>query len=163
MKDMQVSKCNVQTMLWNLLSTSSTKVLLNGEPGDTIRHRRGLRQGDPLSSMLFIIVMDVLSRLVAKVEDLRLLEPLARRPLGHRISIYADDVVMFTLPQAEDLTLIKALLKIFGDASGLCTNMAKSSIVPIRCDDDDVQTVWEHLDCAVADFPCKYLGLLLSI
>lgn len=31
------------------LSTASTRVMLNGEPGPPIWHRRGLRQGDPLS------------------------------------------------------------------------------------------------------------------
>jgi hypothetical protein len=41
-----------------LLSTASTQVLLNGIPGDTIHHRRGLRQSDPLSPMLFILVID---------------------------------------------------------------------------------------------------------
>jgi hypothetical protein len=30
-----------------LLSTTSTRVMLNGEPGPPIWHRRGLRQGDP--------------------------------------------------------------------------------------------------------------------
>jgi len=40
-----------------ILSTSSTQVLVNGEPGDTIFHHRGLTQGDPLSPMLFILVI----------------------------------------------------------------------------------------------------------
>jgi hypothetical protein len=32
-----------------LLASSTTQVMLNGSPGEQIAHRRGLRQGDPLS------------------------------------------------------------------------------------------------------------------
>lgn len=69
--------------------------------------------------MLFILAMDVLSSLFAKVEELRLLEPLAHRHIGHRLSIYADDVVLFSTPRQEDLSLVKAVLQKFGNASGL--------------------------------------------
>jgi hypothetical protein len=49
-----------------LLLSSTTQVLLNGTLGERITHRRGLRQGDPLSLMLFILVMDVLGHLFSK-------------------------------------------------------------------------------------------------
>jgi hypothetical protein len=80
-------------VLSGLLSSSTTQVLLNGIPGFTIFHRRGLRQGDPLSPSLFILVMDVLSLIFAKASAVGLLQPLSTRALQHRVSLYADDVV----------------------------------------------------------------------
>jgi hypothetical protein len=84
-----------------LLSTASTRVILNGIPGDIISHRKGLRQGDPLSPMLFILTMDVLDFLISKAENEGLLKPLASGTLQHRVS-YADNVVLFLHP--EDIT-----------------------------------------------------------
>jgi hypothetical protein len=47
-----------------LLSSAHTRILLNGVPGERIYHARGLRQGDPLSPMLFLLVMEVLNGLI---------------------------------------------------------------------------------------------------
>jgi len=46
-----------------LLSTASTKVLVNGVIGRRIAHARGLCQRDPISPMLFVIIMEVLNSL----------------------------------------------------------------------------------------------------
>jgi hypothetical protein len=56
-----------------LLSSSSTQILLNGIPGETITHKHGLRQEDPISPMLFILVMVTLNLMVSKAAVERLL------------------------------------------------------------------------------------------
>jgi hypothetical protein len=52
-----------------ILSSSSTKVMINGCPSQHICHARGLRQGDPLSPMLSLLVMEVLSALIRKADQ----------------------------------------------------------------------------------------------
>lgn len=48
-------------VLWiqTILTTSKSRIVLNGEQTEYFNHRRGLRQGDPISPMLFIIAADV--------------------------------------------------------------------------------------------------------
>ena len=113
--------------------------------------------------MLFILVMDVLNTLIGKAGEEALLQPLATHRVKHRVSLYADDVALFIRPTPEDLSTIKEILRLFGEASGLRTNMQKSSIVPIRCTTEQLEVVSRVMPCEVIDFPCKYLGLPLSI
>jgi hypothetical protein len=145
-----------------LLATSSTQILLNGFPGELIRHRRGLRQGDPLSPMLFVLVMDVLSSLFRVSEEKQLLSSLEGAIVKSRLSLYADDVVLFVKPRVEELNCVKLILDCFGEASGLVTNLHKSCAIPIRCEDDLLQEGCNILQCTPSSFPCTYLGLPIS-
>jgi hypothetical protein len=59
---------------------------------------RGLRQGDPLSLMLSLLVINTL-RLLTKAIEFGILRCLARRELTTFVSLYADDVAIFCHPQ----------------------------------------------------------------
>ena len=149
-----------RNLVSNLLHSATTQVLLNGEPGDFITHQRGLRQGDPLSPMLFILVMDVLNSLFMKAEAEGLLLPL--HSTGQRLSLYADDVALFIRSEEDDLQITKNLLQVFEEASGLRTNLQKSCVIPIHCDGEVAEVVNSTLQCSTTSFPTTYLGLPIS-
>jgi hypothetical protein len=82
--------------------------------------------------------------------------------IKHRISLYADDVVVFVSPVETYLILIKTILDLFLRATGLVANFVKSQAFPIHCDERNTDMIAELLGCAVASFPCTYLGVPLS-
>jgi hypothetical protein len=105
------------------------------------------------SPMLFILVMGVLNWMVTKASDAHLLQPLSRRPIQHRISLYVDDVAIFLWPAAADISLTLGMLQLFGDASGLKTNVQKSNVLPIHCSEEDMGLIHSMLPCEILDFP----------
>ena len=83
--------------------------------------------------------------------------------MRHRLSLFADDVVLIIKPSVEEATAAIGLLQLFGNASGLHYNLTKSSVSPIRCEGIDLQPILEVLACPVREFPIQYLGLPLKI
>ena len=145
-----------------ILSSVSTRVILNGAPGQRICHARGLRQGDPLSPLLFVLVMEVLNALLKLADEKGLLFALHPK-VTERAFMYADDVVIFTSPVQQDLALIKAILQIFAGASGLQTNLEKCHISPIQCNLEATVQLLTHFPGRIDPFPIKYLGIPLGL
>ena len=137
--------------------------MVNGEPWETIYNCKGMRQGDSLSPMLFILTMEPLQRLFDVAVDRGVLAPLATRGRRQRLSIYADDVVLFVKPRLVDLEACRAILAMFGEASGLHIIMTKSAALPIRCTEEEIALAVNELGCPVGSFPIKYLGLPLAL
>uniref|UniRef100_A0A8R7PE15 Reverse transcriptase domain-containing protein n=1 Tax=Triticum urartu TaxID=4572 RepID=A0A8R7PE15_TRIUA len=145
-----------------LLSSSSSSCLINGIPGNRIDHLRGLRQGDPLSLLLFILCIDPLHRLLEAATRSGALSPIPGSTARMRTSLYADDAVIFNNPSRLEVDSLLQILASFGDATGLCVNLAKSSAVPISCHEIDLDHVLHGFGGATVSFPVKYLGLPLT-
>jgi hypothetical protein len=146
----------------SILFSSSSKVLINGHPTERVWHIRELRKGDPLSPMLFVIVMDVLAALFKKAEDLNLFETLTSFGVKFRLSLFADDVALVVRPHLEEICLAKEIFHLLGDASGLWVNYDKSVTTRIRCNMVEVDPIITLLSCPTVEFPRIYLGLPLS-
>ncbi|KAK1677030.1 hypothetical protein QYE76_037878 [Lolium multiflorum] len=106
--------------LWmkRILDTGHTAILLNGAPGAWIRCRNGLRQGDPLSPYLFIIVADVLQRLIAHASSsASLLHPLSPGTPCPVLQ-YADDTLILCKATQDAASRLKQVLDDFASATG---------------------------------------------
>ncbi|XP_020170196.2 uncharacterized protein [Aegilops tauschii subsp. strangulata] len=107
--------------------------------------------------------METLTEIIIKAHELKVLENLnGCKPL-QRLSLYAVDVVLFIRPYRTDIAFVKEVLMIFGKASGLHVNFAKSSAILIRGEEQDEEVVRSALPWKIDHFPCKYLGLQLGI
>ncbi|KAK3222027.1 hypothetical protein Dsin_009052 [Dipteronia sinensis] len=81
----------------NILGSSRLSVLINRFPKGYFHCSRGVRQGDPLSPLLFGIAEEFLSRLLSRMMDFSQLLPISS-PRGFFTPthlLYADDVLIF--------------------------------------------------------------------
>ncbi|XP_016185996.1 uncharacterized protein LOC107627686 [Arachis ipaensis] len=110
---------------------------VNGLPTKPFKMERGLRQGDPLSPFLFVLVVDVLHRMVGEaVRNSRISHLLVGRDsieLSHLQ--FADNTIMFCPLEEKTIKNYKRLLRCFELMSGLSINFDKSSLIPINCDE----------------------------
>lgn len=145
-----------------MLSSSTSRVLLNGIPGTPFSHRQGLRQGNPLSPMLFILAMEPLQRMFAKATEEGILSQIKRKAVGIRTSMYADDAALFLNPRRHEVAATQRILRRFGDISGLMVNLEKCVAYKIKCNDTDHAQTLVDFGGSEGSLPCKYLGLPLS-
>jgi hypothetical protein len=151
-----------RNLICGVLRTAYTLVMINGARGTPINLARGVRQGDPLSPTLFILAMDTVQAIFKWAVDRGLLTELKLSQTIPRVSIYADDAILFFRPNVKDMEVVSAALDIFSDSSGLKINLHKSHTTCIRCDDDTADLVANHFSCIRKDFPIVYLGLPLT-
>jgi hypothetical protein len=77
--------------------------------------------------MLFLLVMEVLNSLIHNADDWKLLRPFGLHLITHRVSLYADDLVIFASPEPRDLPMLRLVLQLFEESSRLHCNLAKCS------------------------------------
>uniref|UniRef100_A0A2N9EBT0 Reverse transcriptase domain-containing protein n=1 Tax=Fagus sylvatica TaxID=28930 RepID=A0A2N9EBT0_FAGSY len=123
-------------------------------------------EGDLLSPLLFLLIMEVLSRLLKKTEEggfIRGFQVGATRgeSLGVSHLLYADDTILFCDACPDQLTYISRVLTCFEAVMGLCVNMSKSEMVPIG-EVENLATLADILSCRKGTLSMIYLDMPLG-
>lgn len=125
--------------------------------------KKGVRQGDPLSPLLFVIATDVLQTMLNEAMAQNLIrKPIAAQPNSDFPVIqYADDDVMIIPACEQQLEQLKNILMHFTVYTGLRINYEKSVMVPINTSDNHLEVLASRLGCKIGSIqhmhPSSYM------
>jgi hypothetical protein len=139
----------------------SVGIKVNDDIGHYFQTLKGLRQGDPMSPILFNIVADMLAVLIARAKEDGQIRGLVPHLVEGGISVlqYADDTILFMEHDLEKSINMKLILSFFEQLSGLKINYHKSEIYcfgKAKEVEHDYRTIF---GCEVGSLPFKYLGI----
>jgi hypothetical protein len=126
--------------------------------------KRGVRQGDPLSPLLFVSTAEILQYAINNAWQRGIISLPVDNDFGQKFPIiqYADDTLLIMPACTNQLENLKNILNQFSDATGMKVNYNKTSLVPINILKEEAQTLATSFGCKVESLPFTYLGLPLG-
>jgi hypothetical protein len=136
------------------MEIATSSIVLNGVPRKVFHCKRGVRHGDPVSPLLFVLAADILQSIVNKAKDICLLELLlqGQRDVDFPMIQYVNDTLLIMEACQKQLFVLKALLQLIGDSTGLNVNYAKSNIYPINISTEKMDILFKTFSYRIGSF-----------
>ncbi|XP_074300324.1 putative mitochondrial protein AtMg01250 [Silene latifolia] len=154
-----------QMITWIMVCVSSPwfTISLNGSSFGYFQGEKGIRQGDPISPLIFTICMEYLSRILVVVTDKMdfNFHPLCRPMKLNHLS-FADDLLMFCRGDRESIKVLLKAFVTFSSVSGLEMNCDKSNIYFNGVCQAEIDYVLRISGFKSGQFPFRYLGIPIS-
>ncbi|XP_059292439.1 uncharacterized protein LOC132045882 [Lycium ferocissimum] len=148
-----------------LLANNWYSVLVNGQPHGFFHSTRGVKQGDPLSPALFILLAEVLKRALNSLFEITEFKGYRMPKWSANVNhlAYADDTIIFASTDNDSLNLIMKVLQDYEKVSGQLINKRKSSFYMFsKVSQNIVQGVAPTTGFSRGSFPFVYLGCPIS-
>ncbi|GAU47989.1 hypothetical protein TSUD_272340 [Trifolium subterraneum] len=148
--------------IMEFVSSASASVLVNGCPTDEFTLERGLRQGDPLSPFLYLLAAEGLHVMMDAAVSNHLYSPYS---IGNHNEVivshlqFADDTLLVGTKSWANIRILKAVLSLYENVSGLKINFHKSMLFGVNVNDSWLHEVASVLRCKHGRLPFLYLGL----
>jgi hypothetical protein len=147
------------------LSSVSFSILINGSTSSFFKAERGVRQGCPLSPLLFLLVVECLSRFLNEAKSAGNFRGIKISP-GLYIShlLFVDDILIFCDGSRQDIEKLCEGLILFKHATGMEINKQKSSVTLSYLSGEESLYIYARLPFRVFDLDegLKYLGFQLK-
>jgi hypothetical protein len=149
--------------VYECMSTPTYSININGVMKGFFGSKQGIRQGDPLSAFIFILVMELLTRMINDAIQLKKikLHPKCAAPLISTL-MFADDLVLFCAPELDTVQEIMNTLNHFYTMTGLKVNIQKSSISVAGVSVQQISQLVSISGLTLSLSTDSYLGLPLS-
>lgn len=118
-----------------LYTSPTATVVTNGLTSRPFTLHRGNRQGCPLSPLLFLIYIEPLAAAIRQNTNIKGIQT---QNIEHKISLYADDILLFLQNPYPSLLETIKLIDSFSKISQYSINWNKSSILPLHPNSWDV-------------------------
>jgi len=144
----------------SILLSAKISISINGVQVGFFNCNRGVRQGDPLSPLLFCIAEEVLSRGIAKLVEEGKVETIAASRSNHIPShcFYADDLMVFCKGKISCLQALKELFTRYANCFGHIINLSKSSIHAGGVSNVRLNHMVQLIGFEIGTLPFTYLG-----
>ncbi|CAK8543473.1 unnamed protein product [Lathyrus sativus] len=150
---------------WTMLGITTVSYIFNimGEYTDILQAKRGIRQGDPLSPMFFVLIMEYMNRLLVKMQrDPNFNYHAKCEKLKITNLTFTDDVLLFCRGDDISMQMILNSFRDFSNSTGLIMNPNKCKIYFGGLDNESRKTLKELPGFQEGTLPFKYLGIPLS-
>nr|GEX71249.1 RNA-directed DNA polymerase, eukaryota [Tanacetum cinerariifolium] len=151
------------TWICGIFSSNMASILVNGSPTGEFPICCGLKQGDHLAPLLFILVMESFHISVSRAVNDGVFKGLQiQGSVSLSYLFYADDVVFIGEWSDDNLDNLIRILKCFHLASGSRINVNKSQVLGVGIPTDIVQQGASRIGCDIMQMPFKYLGVMVG-